>query len=110
MALKNAEDPMRATVSLALLSVALIAPAFTDLGSAAAATKGKAAKSASCSTHYGKGFAPTLDLAKFQSWEITAQATGNWPIMMDTFKNEKYDCKADGAGFTCHSRIDVCKG
>ena len=67
-----------------------------------------AAKSA-CKTHHGKGWAPTLDMAKFQSWEITAQVTGNWPFMSDTFKNEKYDCKPDGSGYTCRSKIDVCK-
>lgn len=68
-----------------------------------------AAAKSTCKTHHGKGWAPTLDMAKFQSWEITAQVTGNWPIKTDTFKNEKYNCKPDGSGYTCLSKIDVCK-
>jgi hypothetical protein len=69
----------------------------------------EAAKGGACKTHYGKGWAPTLEMAKFQSWEITAQVTGNWPIQTEKFKNERYNCKADGSGYTCHSKIDVCK-
>lgn len=62
-----------------------------------------------CKRHYGKGYDFTLDGAKFQAWEITAQVTGNWPIKTDTFKNESYKCKPDGSGYTCISTIDVCK-
>jgi hypothetical protein len=48
-------------------------------------------------------------MARFQAWEIVAQTTGNWPIKTDTFKNERYKCKPDPAGFVCDSFIDVCK-
>ena len=67
------------------------------------------AEAGACKTHHGKGWAFTKDMAKFQSWEITAQVTGNWPIMSDKFKNERYSCKPDGNGWTCLSKIDVCK-
>ena len=74
-----------------------------------AAAQGKGGKSATCKTHYGTGWAPTESMAKFQSWEITAQVTGNWPFMSDTFRNERYRCKAEGSGWRCNSTIDVCK-
>jgi hypothetical protein len=67
-------------------------------------------KSAKCKTHYGTGYAPTESMAKFQSWEITAQVTGNWPIQSDTFRNERYRCKQQASGWRCDSSIDVCKG
>ncbi len=44
-----------------------------------------------------------------QAWEIVAQTTGNWPIMSDTFRNERYKCAPDGSGWRCDSWIDVCK-
>lgn len=69
----------------------------------------KAAKSANCAPKRGRGWAPTQDMAKFQAWEIVAQTTGNWPIKTDTFKNERYKCKPDPAGYVCDSWIDVCK-
>jgi hypothetical protein len=47
-------------------------------------------------------------MAKFQAWEIVAQLSGNWPIQTDTFRNERYQCKKDGDGYTCLSWIDVC--
>lgn len=73
-----------------------------------AAAQGK--KSAGkCKTHYGTGYAPTESMAKFQSWEITAQVTGNWPIQTDTFRNERYRCKPQDSGWRCDSAIDVCK-
>ena len=69
----------------------------------------KAAKSASCAPKRGRGWAPTEAMARFQAWEIVAQTTGNWPIKTDTFKNERYKCKTDPAGYVCDSWIDVCK-
>ncbi len=67
------------------------------------------AKKANCKTHYGRGWAPTVDMAKFQAWEIIAQTTGNWPFMSDKFTNERYTCKPDGSQIRCESKIDVCK-
>ena len=75
---------------------------------AAQARKAPVAKS-QCSTKHGKGFAPTESMARFQAWEIIAQTTGNWPIITDTYKNERYKCAPDGNGVTCYSSIDVCK-
>lgn len=69
----------------------------------------KAAKSANCAAKRGRGWAPTEAMARFQAWEIVAQTTGNWPFMFDTFKNERYKCKTDQAGYVCDSYIDVCK-
>jgi hypothetical protein len=69
----------------------------------------KAAAKGSCKTHYGRGWAPTESMAKFQAWEIIAQTTGNWPFATDTFKNERYTCKPDGSMIRCESKIDVCK-
>ncbi|HXF55219.1 MAG TPA: hypothetical protein VNK52_13960 [Hyphomicrobiaceae bacterium] len=66
-------------------------------------------KAANCKTHYGRGWAPTESMAKFQAWEIIAQTTGNWPFMSDTFRNERYTCKPDGSMIRCESKIDVCK-
>lgn len=93
-----------------LLAVALLglaAAAFALPQDAVAQSKGK--KAGNCKTHYGTGWAPTQDMAKFQSWEITAQVTGNWPLMSDTFRNERYRCKTEGSGYRCNSAIDVCK-
>jgi hypothetical protein len=67
------------------------------------------AEAARCVTKRGKGWAWTQDMAKFQAWEIVAQLSGNWPIQTDTFRNERYQCKKDGDGYTCLSWIDVCK-
>jgi hypothetical protein len=86
--------------------IALAAAVALVGGTLVAATSAEAAK---CKTHYGKGWAPTKDMAKFQSWEITAQVTGNWPFMSDTFRNERYKCKPDGSGWECRSAIDVCR-
>jgi hypothetical protein len=69
----------------------------------------KTAAKANCKTHYGRGWAPTESMAKFQAWEIIAQTTGNWPFVSDTFKNERYTCKPDGSMIRCESKIDVCK-
>jgi hypothetical protein len=73
------------------------------------AAQGKAKPAANCKRHYGTGWAPTENMAKFQSWEITAQVTGNWPFQTDTFRNERYRCKQEGSGWRCQSSIDVCK-
>lgn len=81
------------------------APAFDTQ----AQTAKKAAKSGNCAPKRGRGWAPTEAMARFQAWEIVAQTTGNWPIKTDTFKNERYKCKPDPAGYVCDSWIDVCK-
>jgi hypothetical protein len=81
------------------------APAFDTQAQGAK----KATKSANCAPKRGRGWAPTEPMARFQAWEIVAQTTGNWPIMSDTFKNERYKCKTDPAGYMCDSWIDVCK-
>ena len=70
--------------------------------------KTAAAARGNCVTKYGRGWAFSVDGAKFQAWEIIAQTTGNWPIQTDVFKNEKYSCKPEGSQFRCDSRIDVC--
>lgn len=62
-----------------------------------------------CSRHYGKGWAPTESMAKFQAWEIIAQTTGNWPFATDKLVNEKYSCKPEGGQWFCRSQVDVCK-
>ena len=82
----------------------VMAPA-TD---AAAQAKG-AKKAANCELKRGRGWAPTEAMARFQAWEIIAQTTGNWPIKTDAFKNEKYKCQPDPAGYKCESAIQVCK-
>jgi hypothetical protein len=71
--------------------------------------KKAAGKSANCALKRGRGWAPTEAMARFQAWEIVAQTTGNWPFKTDTFKNERYKCKPDPAGYVCDSWIDVCK-
>jgi hypothetical protein len=104
-----------AALALALAAAGLAAgPALAQSAPTAQAKAGPktkaAAASANCVTKYGKGWAWSLGGAKFQAWEIVAQTTGNWPFMQDKFRNEKYNCKPDGSGYTCYSRIDVCKG
>lgn len=72
------------------------------------AAKAKAA-GGNCETKRGKGWGFNEGQAKFQAWEIIGQTTGNWPIITDTYKNERYKCSPDGNGVTCYSWIDVCK-
>lgn len=97
-------------VGLAAASLAA-APTFDTQAQDAPkkAAKKSASKSANCAPKRGRGWAPTEAMARFQAWEIVAQTTGNWPFMMDTFKNERYKCKPDPAGYVCDSWIDVCK-
>lgn len=68
-----------------------------------------AVKGEVCVTKGGRGWAPTESMARFQAWEIVAQKSGNWPFMVDTFRNETYKCQPEGAQWKCISRIDVCK-
>lgn len=68
-----------------------------------------AAKSGACTVKGGRGWAPTEAMARFQAWEIVAQTTGNWPIQTDTFRNERYRCKPEGAQWRCDSWIEVCR-
>lgn len=93
-------------LTTALLGLAVAAVALPT--EVTAQSKGK--RAGNCKTHYGTGWAPTESMAKFQSWEITAQVTGNWPFMSDTFRNERYRCNPESSGFRCKSAIDVCKG
>ena len=97
---------MKAMALLAGVAVAAAAMApATD-----AVAQGKGAKKASnCELKRGRGWAPTEAMARFQAWEIIAQTTGNWPIKTDTFKNERYKCQPDPAGYKCESAIQVCK-
>ena len=87
--------------------------AVTDAGAQDAPKKVKLAKKVpagkNCVTKRGKGFAWSVDSAKFQAWEIIAQTTGNWPIATDKLVNERYKCAPDGSGYTCFSGVDVCK-
>lgn len=73
------------------------------------AAKKAAVKGETCVRKGGRGWAPTEAMARFQAWEIVAQTTGNWPFMVDTFRNETYKCQPEGAQWKCISRIDVCK-
>lgn len=73
------------------------------------AAKKAVAKGEVCTRKRGRGWAPTENLARFQAWEIVAQSTGNWPFMVDTFRNETYQCQPDGGQWKCLSQIDVCK-
>lgn len=96
---------MRTLILLA--GVATAGLALGPVDSAQAQAKAKAG--GKCTTHYGKGWATSLDGAKFQSWEITTQVTGNWPFVTDQLRNITYKCNPDGGGYTCHSKMDVCK-
>ena len=99
-----------AALAIGFAAAATVSPALAQDApkpKAKAGPKTKvAAASGNCATKYGKGWAWSLDGAKFQAWEIVAQTTGNWPFMQDKFRNEKYNCKPDGSGYTCLSRID----
>jgi hypothetical protein len=99
---------MRMKATALLAGLAMTAAAMTPATDALAQAKG-AKKAASCELKRGRGWAPTEAMARFQAWEIIAQTTGNWPIKTDTFKNEKYKCKPDPAGYKCESAIQVCK-
>jgi hypothetical protein len=99
---------MRMKATALLAGLAMTAAAMTPATDALAQAKG-AKKAANCELKRGRGWAPTEAMARFQAWEIIAQTTGNWPIKTDTFKNEKYKCKPDPAGYKCESAIQVCK-
>jgi len=79
------------------------------LGLGAATLMLASAAEAGCVTKHGKGYGWTVDMAKFQAWEIISQKYGNWPFPDTNFRNIRYKCKADGDGYTCLSSIDVCK-
>jgi hypothetical protein len=99
---------MRMKARALLAGVAIAAAAIAPATDALAQAKG-AKKAGNCELKRGRGWAPTEAMARFQAWEIIAQTTGNWPIMSDTFKNEKYKCQPDPAGYKCESAIQVCK-
>ncbi|HRD75137.1 MAG TPA: hypothetical protein PK264_04245 [Hyphomicrobiaceae bacterium] len=100
---------LAAAAAVLTLGIPAINASAQDAPKKAKAAAKAAPVKANCTTRYGKGYAWTESMARFQAWEIIAQTTGNWPIMMDKFRNEVYKCKPDGSGFTCHSKIDVCK-
>lgn len=62
-----------------------------------------------CQKRAGLGWGFTMDMAKFQSFEIIQQVTGNWPIQSDDIKIIKQTCKADGGGYNCRTEAHVCK-
>lgn len=66
-----------------------------------------------CREMQGVGSAPTERLARLQAWERVAQATGNWPVVSDTFRRERYQCERAGPKpgplWHCRSSIDVCR-
>ena len=62
-----------------------------------------------CRHSTGAGSAPTERLARLQAWERVAQATGNWPVVTDTFKQERYRCRKDGTLWQCRSSIEICR-
>ncbi|MEZ5775492.1 MAG: hypothetical protein R3D33_12535 [Hyphomicrobiaceae bacterium] len=91
----------------------MLASLRMPLAAAAAATMlalaGPAA-AGSCTTHTGQGWAWSLDGAKFQSFEIIEQTTGNWPFgHVDDIRIVKQTCKPDGNGYTCFTTAKVCK-
>lgn len=96
---------MKAKFAAVLAGLAVAAAAYAVPAEAAKAQKA----GGTCETKRGKGWGFTEGQAKFQAWEIIGQTTGNWPIITDTYKNERYKCSPDGNGVTCYSWIDVCK-
>ncbi len=94
-----------------LVAAGLLATPVDEVSAQDGAKKAKATKTSArnCAPKRGRGWAPTEGMARFQAWEIVAQTTGNWPIMSDTFKNERYKCAPNGSGWRCDSWIDVCK-
>ena len=73
------------------------------------AVKSKAGPGGACTVRRSRSWAPTETTARLQAWEVVAQATGNWPFVTDTFRNERYDCAPERGGWRCQVRIDVCK-
>jgi hypothetical protein len=101
---------MRVLLKCLGVAAAVGALGLLPQGSAEAQSAKKSAKAdANCAPKRGRGWAPTEGMARFQAWEIVAQTTGNWPIMSDTFKNERYKCQKEGYQWRCDSWIDVCK-
>jgi hypothetical protein len=82
-------------------TIAVIAAA----GLAMAMTSGA---EAGCVKKAGIGWGLTKDIAKFQSFEIIEQATGNWPVRTDRISNPVYACKQDALGWTCKAYAKVC--
>lgn len=97
---------MKTRIIAAALGLALAGAAGLTANDAAAKPKAAHGK---CETKRGKGWGFNEAQAKFQAWEIIGQTTGNWPIITDTYRNERYKCAPDGSGVTCYSWIDVCK-
>ena len=63
-----------------------------------------------CRKSFGRGAAPTEQLARLQAWEQVAQVTGNWPVVTYTFRNESFACAPVAGGWRCRSSILVCRG
>ena len=101
--------------SIVLLVTGLLAPATVTRAAAEPASgkavvhKVPATPSGQCRKSYGRGAAPTERLARLQAWERVAQATGNWPVVTDTFRNETYSCVPIAGGWRCRSSILVCR-
>jgi hypothetical protein len=62
-----------------------------------------------CFAKAGSGWGVTLGIAKFQSYEIIQQTTGNWPIESDHISKPVYKCKGSGLSYSCVAHVTVCK-
>lgn len=84
-----------------IVTLAVLAAAALALAIAPAA--------AGCSKRTGEGWGGSIEMAKFQSFEIIEQVTGNWPFgHKDDLRILRQNCKADGGGYTCRTTVSVC--
>ncbi len=67
------------------------------------------ASAAGCITKAGEGWGGDLGMAKFQSYEIIQQVTGNWPFESDKITVKSQKCRPDQGGYTCVTVASVCK-
>ena len=81
--------------------------AFATTGGVQAAPKKEGGRN--CVVKGGQGTGTTLSMAKFQSYEIIEQVTGNWPVKTDYISAPTYKCGPGGIGYVCHARATVCK-
>ena len=89
---------MRSIHRLAILSAAAASLLLAAAGTA----------SAGCIRKAGEGWSWNEEGARFQSFEIIQQITGNWPFQTDDIKIKSQKCKPDGNGVTCITVADVC--
>lgn len=62
-----------------------------------------------CIVKAGEGWGGDLGMAKFQSYEIIQQVTGNWPFESDKITIKSQKCRPDQGGYTCVTVASVCK-